>query len=99
MSRHRKWNPDPCVNCVIRLICNRQQEDGSMCEDRFHYYHFKKLLKFKERILFFEYKDALLDEMYHVAYMTCSTDRKFSNENDFSKNYKQTLLKKFTYKR
>jgi hypothetical protein len=99
MSRRRKWQPDPCSECGKENPCNRSLEDGSMCEERFQYLHFKKVLKHGHRIQFFEYREPSLAERYHVSFVLVPKNIHVvpGGEEDFSEGYKRMLFEKFRF--
>ena len=96
METRSRWKPDPCAECAKAIICKRSCDDGSLCEEKFHYNHFTLLMQCQDRIQFFRCDVPEWAEMYQVACIMAKQEIEAVREDDFTRAYKRMLIEKFT---
>ena len=89
----RKWEPDPCLECLVKVTCTKKLSEGTLCQNKIDYRNFQSLLKYKSRVVFFcfsgVYRRAIFPKEGR-AYL-------IKNDFEFDRKYRKFLIDRFTY--
>ena len=89
----RKWEADPCLECLVQSTCTKKLSEGTLCQDKIDYRNFKSLLKYKSRVVFFCFSGVYRRSTFPkegCAYL-------IKKDYEFDKYYQNFLIDRFTY--